>query len=144
MSDTEPARAQQIAEGRSEDPDKAANLAKLIASIVDEKLGSEVVAIDVRDYVAYTDFLVVATARNERQTKAIHDEVHLRLKSEEGLLPKRSEGLAEARWVLLDYLECVLHIFVPETRELYRLDHLWGEAPRLELDLDDGSAATSE
>lgn len=141
MSETEPARAEQIAASRADDPDKAANLARLIATIVDEKMGTEIVAIDVRDYVAYTDFLVVATARNERQTKAIHDEVHLRLKGDEGLLPKRSEGLAEARWVLLDYLECVLHIFVPETRELYRLDHLWGEAPRLELDLEGASPA---
>ena len=68
------------------------------------------------------------TARNERLAKAIHDEVHLRLKRE-GLLPARAEGVQEARWVLLDYLDCVLHVFVPETRELYRLEQLWGEAP---------------
>ena len=85
--------------------------------------------------VGYTDYLVICTARNERQVKAIHDEVQLRLKHDDGLLPRRAEGLPEARWVLLDYLDCILHIFVPETRDLYRLEQLWGEAPRLELGL---------
>lgn len=135
MSENDLARAEPVPVDAQE-PERAAALARIIATIVDEKLGSEIVAIDVREYVAYTDFLVIATARNERQTKAIHDEVHQRLKAERGLLPRRSEGLQEARWVLLDYLECVLHVFVPETRELYRLDRLWGEAPRLELGLE--------
>ncbi len=138
MSEKKAARAE--LGGPAGESETSAELVRLIAEIVDDKLGSEIVAIDVRDYVAYTDYLIVATARNERQTKAIHDEVHLRLKHDEGLLPRRTEGLQEARWVLLDYLGCVLHIFVPQTRELYRLDHLWGEAPRLALDLE-GAAA---
>ena len=79
---------------------------------------------------------MIATARNERQAKAIHDEVRLRLKRELGLLPARTEGEREARWVLVDYLDCVLHLMVPEMRERYRLERLWGEAPRLELELD--------
>ena len=87
------------------------------------------------DLVGYTDFLIVATARNERQAKAIHDEVHLRLKREHGLLPANVEGESDGRWVLMDYLDCVLHVFVPELRERYRLEVLWAEAPRLELDL---------
>ena len=78
------------------------------------------------------DFLVLVTARNERLAKAIADDVHLQLKGE-GLLPSRMEGVQEARWVLLDYLDCVLHVFVPEAREHYRLEQLWGEAPHLEL-----------
>ena len=92
------------------------------------------VALDMRELVGYTDFLVICTARNERQAKAIHEEVHQRLKRDEGLLPANVEGEAEARWVLMDYLDCVLHVFVPELRERYRLEVLWGEAPRLELD----------
>lgn len=141
MTENEVTRAENADAAASDDPQRATDLARLIAAIVDEKLGSEIVAIDVRELVAYTDFLIVVTARNERQTKAIHDEVHTRLKRDEGLLPRRSEGLREGRWVLLDYLECVLHIFVPETRELYRLDRLWGEAPRLELDLEGAAPA---
>ena len=87
-----------------------------------------------RGLVAYTDFLIICTARNERQAKAIHDEVHGRLKHEDGLLPGSIEGEREAQWVLVDYLDCVLHVFVPATREHYRLETLWGEAPRLDVD----------
>lgn len=113
----------------------SAELAKRIAAIADAKQADELVALDMRELVGYTDFLVICTARNERQAKAIHDEVHLRLKHDEGLLPANVEGEREARWVLMDYLDCVLHVFVPELRERYRMEVLWGEAPRLELEL---------
>lgn len=110
-------------------------LATRIAELADSKLATDVVALEVGEIVGYTDVLLICTARNERQAKAIHDEVYVRLKHEDALLPRRVEGLPEARWVLLDYLDCILHVFVPETRELYRLEQLWGEAPRLELGL---------
>lgn len=110
-------------------------LAIRIAAIADSKQASDIVALDVGEILGYTDVLVICTARNERQAKAIHDEVHLRLKHDDGLLPRRVEGLPEARWVLLDYLDCILHVFVPETRELYRLDQLWGEGARIDLGL---------
>lgn len=115
-------------------------LTRKIAAIADEKQAEDMVALEVGDIVGYTDVLLICTARNERLAKAINDEVHLRLKREDGLLPGKSEGLPEARWVLLDYGGCVLHIFVPETREIYRLDQLWGEAPRIELGIDEGPA----
>jgi ribosome-associated protein len=108
-------------------------LVRLLAAIADDKLGEDIVALDVRELVGYTDFLLICTARNERQAKAIHDEVHERLKREHGRLPATVEGATEARWVLMDYLDCVLHVFVPELRERYRLEVLWGEAPQLEL-----------
>lgn len=108
-------------------------LVRTIAAIVEDKLGEDVVALDVRELVGYTDFLLVCTARNERQAKAIHDEVHERLKKDHGLLPAAVEGATEARWVLVDYLDCVLHVFVPDLRERYRLEVLWGEAPKLAL-----------
>jgi ribosome-associated protein len=111
-------------------------LARSIARIVDDKKGEEIVCLDVRPLVSYTDYLVIATARNERQAKAIYDEVHLRLKRESGLLPERVEGEREARWLLADYIDCVLHVFVPELRERYRLERLWGEAGRLELGIE--------
>jgi ribosome-associated protein len=116
-------------------------MARLMAEIADAKKAEDIVALDMRSLVSYTDFLVVCTARNERQAKAIHDEVHIRLKQDDGLLPSRVEGEVEARWVLMDYLDCVLHVFVPELRDRYRLDVLWGEAPRLELGLEQGAVA---
>ena len=133
-------REQVVPEHRADEPDASAALARRIAAIVDDKKGTEIVALDVRELVGYTDYLVIATARNERQAKAIHDEVHLRLKRD-GLLPARVEGEREARWLLADYLDCVLHILVPEMRDRYRLERLWGEAPRLELGLEGGARA---
>jgi ribosome-associated protein len=113
-------------------PSESAELTRRIAAIVDEKKAEEIVALDVRELVGYTDYLLIATARNERQAKAIHDDVYHRLKRE-GLLPARVEGEREAQWVLMDYLDCVFHVFTPELRERYRLEQLWGEAERLDV-----------
>jgi ribosome-associated protein len=109
-------------------------LARRLAELADDKQAVEIVALDMRGLVSYTDFLVICTARNERQAKGIHDEVYANLKAE-SLLPDHVEGASEARWVLMDYLDCVLHVFVPDERDYYRLETLWGEAPRIELDL---------
>ena len=131
-----PKREAAVAERREREPDESAELTREIAAIVDDKKGEQIVAIDVRELVSYTDYLVIATARNERQAKAIADEVNLRLKRERSLLPARAEGEREARWVLLDYVDCVLHVQVPEMRERYRLERLWCEGPRLKLELE--------
>ncbi len=111
-------------------------LARRITALADAKQADDLVALDVRGLVGYTDFLIICTARNERHAKAIHDEVHQRLKRDQGLLPANVEGEREGRWILLDYLDCVLHVFVPELRERYRMEVLWGEAPSLDLGLE--------
>jgi ribosome-associated protein len=120
---------------------ESAALAREIAAIADEKLAQDMVALDVGELVGYTDVLLICTARNERQAKAIHDEVYHRLKRERELLPATVEGEREARWVLMDYLDCVLHVFVPELRDRYRLEVLWGEAPHIELGLGSETGA---
>jgi ribosome-associated protein len=104
-------------------------LAERIAAIAVDKKAADVRVLDVRGLVGYTDFLVICTGNTDRQTKAIHAAVHKELKDEDGLLPRRVEGEREARWILMDYLDCVLHVFTPEAREFYRLEQLWGEAP---------------
>ena len=81
----------------------------------------------------YTDFFVVATGQNPRQTKAIYDEVHAVLKRDRGLIPRSTGGLPEATWVVADYLDLVLHVFTPETRAHYQLEELWDDVPRLTL-----------
>lgn len=111
-------------------------LARHLAAIADAKKAADVVVLDMRNLVAYTDFLAICTARNERQAKAIVDEVRLRVKRELGLLPGGVDGGGEAGWTILDYLDCVLHVFTAEARERYGLEELWHEAPRLALDLD--------
>ena len=136
MSPRTGAEREPAAGGPSVGERSSADLARLVATIVDDKKGEEIVALDVSELVSYTDYLVIATARNERQAKAIVDEVRLRLKRDADLLPARAEGEREARWVLLDYLDCVLHVQVPEMRDRYRLERLWGEGSRLELSLE--------
>jgi ribosome-associated protein len=81
----------------------------------------------------YTDFFVIATGRNPRQTKAIHDDVVGVLKHEQRLLPRSTSGAPEATWIVDDYLDVVLHVFTPETRAYYRLEDLWSDVPSVEL-----------
>ena len=104
-------------------------LADRIAEIAADRKALDIRVLDLRGVVSYTDFFVVCSGNTERQAKAIHDSVYQQLKDEEGLLPRRTEGDREARWILLDYLDCVVHIFTPAAREFYRLEQLWGEAP---------------
>lgn len=111
-------------------------LARHLAAIADSKKAEEIVVLDMRELVAYTDFLAICTARSERQARAIVDEVRVRVKRETGLLPGGVDGGGDAGWTILDYLDCVLHVFTPEARERYGLEELWRDAPRLELDLD--------
>jgi ribosome-associated protein len=87
------------------------------------------VQLDLRGIAGFTDFFVICTGRSDRQVKAIHDAIHAGMKAEHGLLPARVEGLTQANWVLMDYLDVIVHVFTPETRDYYRLDQLWGEAP---------------
>ena len=81
-----------------------------------------------RDVVSYTDHFVICSGRNPRQAQAIGDQIHETLKRER-LLPRRIEGHRQGDWILLDYLDVVVHVFTPETRSYYRLEQLWGEAP---------------
>jgi ribosome-associated protein len=108
-------------------------LARRLAELADSKAAGEIVILNMRELVSYTDFLTICTARNERQARAIADEVKLRLKQELGLLPSGSEVAEAAGWIVLDYLDCVLHVFTEEERQRYALEDLWREAPRLEL-----------
>jgi ribosome-associated protein len=104
-------------------------LAETIAEQAAEKKAADIVVLDLRGVLGYTDLFVIATGNTERQTKAIHDGIHQALKNEHGLLPRRVEGVSEARWILMDYLDVVVHVFTPETRDYYRLEQLWGEVP---------------
>jgi ribosome-associated protein len=123
-----------------EAPDTAGSseqLARRIAEIAQDKLARDLVVLDMRRVVAYTDFLVICTGNTDRQTTAIADAIRLGLKERSiagSLLPDRVEGLPEARWILMDYLDCVVHVFTPDAREYYRLDRLWGEVPELEVE----------
>jgi ribosome-associated protein len=104
-------------------------LAVAIAGYASDRKALDIVQLDLRDIIGYTDYFVICTGRTDRQTKAIHDAIHLGMKDQYGRLPQRVEGLSQARWILMDYLDVVVHVFTPETRDYYRLEQLWGEAP---------------
>jgi ribosome-associated protein len=97
-------------------------------------LAQDVVILDMRPACSYTDCFVLCTGQNARQTTAIYDEVHTRLKHDVKLLPSSVDGQREASWIVADYLDVVLHIFTPEARQYYRLEELWGDAPPVEVE----------
>ena len=121
--------AEQPATARASALDAAA-LANEIAEIASDRKAVDIRVVDVRGLVSYTDYLVICSGNTERQTNAIRDAIHKQLKDDHGLLPRRAEGATEARWILLDYLDCVVHVFTPDARDFYRLDKLWGDAPQ--------------
>lgn len=104
-------------------------IAAAVAEYAADRKALDVVQMDLRGMISYTDYFVVCTGRSDRQTKAIHDAIYAGMKNEHGLLPRRVEGLPHARWILMDYLDVIVHVFTPEMREYYRIEQLWGEAP---------------
>jgi ribosome-associated protein len=101
-----------------------------IADLAADRKALDIVQLDLRGMIGYADYFVICTGRTDRQTRAIHDAIHEGMKAR-GILPRRVEGVTEARWILMDYLDVVVHVFTPDTREYYRLEQLWGEAPSL-------------
>jgi ribosome-associated protein len=104
-------------------------LAAAVAEYASDRKAIDLVELDLRGIIGYTDYFVICTGGTGRQTKAIHDAIYEGMKSRHGVLPERVEGLPHAHWILMDYLDVVVHIFTPETRDYYRLEQLWGEAP---------------
>jgi ribosome-associated protein len=100
-----------------------------IARYAADKKAVDVVELDLKDVLGYTDYFLICSGNTGRQTKAIHDGILEGLKREHQTLPERVEGVARADWILMDYLDVVVHIFTPEMRNYYRLEELWGEAP---------------
>jgi ribosome-associated protein len=116
----------------TEDNDRALTSlqqARRIAALAQEKLAEDVVILDMRPVCTFTDYFVIATGRNARQTGAIWDEVHGRLKHESRLIPRSVDGVREGAWIVADYLDVVLHVFTPDARGFYRLEDLWGDVP---------------
>jgi ribosome-associated protein len=100
-----------------------------IARYAADKKAIDLIELDLRGVLGYTDYFLVCSGNTGRQAKAIHDGILEGLKHEHDTLPRRVEGSAQAGWILMDYLDVIVHIFTPETREFYRLERLWGEAP---------------
>ena len=109
-------------------------VATFCARTAAEKRARDILVLDIRQVLGVADYFVIATARNKRQIKAIANALRVGLK-EHGVHGLNTEGLGGERWVLLDYVDVVVHLFDPETRTFYDLESLWADAQRVALDL---------
>jgi ribosome-associated protein len=112
--------------------DRAIELAAAAAVAAEEKLATDVLALDVSEQLVITDVFLLASAPNDRQVKAIVDAIEEALMAK-GAKPVRREGTREGRWVLLDYVDVVVHVQHSEEREYYSLERLWRDCPALKL-----------
>ena len=115
---------------------EATQMATVAARAAASKLAQDVVVIDVSEHLVITDCFVIASASNERQVNAIVDEVEEKMRHA-GYKPARREGAREGRWVLLDYIDIVVHVQHTDERNFYALDRLWRDCPLVPVDLDD-------
>ncbi len=122
--------------------DRARRLAETAALAAADKLAQDVVAIDVSERLPLTDAFVIASAPNERQVQAVVDNVEEKLRDLEAK-PVRREGTQEARWVLLDFGDIVVHVMHTDERDFYGLERLWKDCPRIDFDVDAGVGETN-
>jgi ribosome-associated protein len=116
--------------------EEAIAMATVAARAAAAKLAEDVAVIDVSGQLVITDCFVIASASNERQVNAIVDEVEEKMR-QAGYKPARREGAREGRWVLLDYVDIVVHIQHQDERNFYALDRLWRDCPLLPVDLEE-------
>lgn len=117
--------------------------ALVAAEAADEKAGRDTVVLDMVEALVVVDAFVITSGRNPRQVRTIVEEVERRVGSgEERVKPLRVEGLEDTTWVLMDYGEFVVHVFLDEAREYYDLEHLWARAPRVSWRTDAACSAT--
>jgi ribosome-associated protein len=107
-----------------------------------DKQGDRIVVLDVRELIVITDYFVIVSASSERQARTIVEEVERSLRDLE-VKPLRREGQSEGIWVLLDYVDVVVHVFREEERDFYDLERLWGDAPHVEWDSTESSEAAA-
>ena len=104
----------------------------IAAAAASDKKGEATVVLDMADQLGVVDTFVITSGTNPRQVRTIADEIEARLKEFDGHGPQSVEGLDDARWVLLDFGDVVVHVFLDEVRGYYDLEHLWAGAPRLD------------
>ena len=96
----------------------------------------EMVALDIRKIASFAEFFLICSGTSTRQVQAIADEVQERLRAERGSRPLHVEGYEKSEWILMDYGDLIVHVFVQESREFYQLERLWRDAERVELPVD--------
>ena len=119
-------------------PKSPRECALIAARAANEKKASDIMVQDVEELVSVTDFFVIATASNSRQVNAIVDAIEEEVRRKGGMKPIHREGGNDGMWTLLDYGSFVVHVFQPESRDYYRLEALWNDAPIIDLSKEDG------
>jgi ribosome-associated protein len=109
----------------------AKETSRLAAAAAADKKAEEIVVLDVGDILGIAETFVIASASNTRQVRTVVEEVEKQLREQAGVKPRSVEGLDDASWVLLDYGDVVVHVFLTETREFYGLERLWADAARV-------------
>ncbi len=107
--------------------------ALIAAAAADSKKGTDIIVQRVAELLIVTDYFVIVSASNDRQVEAIADEIEDKLREQAGIKPIGREGFGDRTWVLLDYGELVVHVFQQETREFYRLETIWNDAPLVDI-----------
>ena len=125
--------------------DEAVSMATIAAQAASAKLGEDIIVIDVSGQLVITDCFVIASGANDRQVNAIVDEIEDQMRFA-GHKPARREGTREGRWVLLDYVDIVVHVQHRDERDFYALDRLWKDCPVIPVELEEPkeSAAVDE
>ncbi|MGH9046205.1 MAG: ribosome silencing factor [Acidimicrobiales bacterium] len=113
------------------EPPVVPDIALVAARAADDKLGEHTVVLAMGELFGVVDAFVVTSGRNDRQVRALVEEVERKVKDHDGTAPIAVEGLSDATWVLMDYGDFVVHVFAEQTRGFYDLEHLWSGAPRI-------------
>ncbi len=121
-------------------PEESIELARVAGQAAADKLAGDVIALDVSEQLVITDIFLVCSGTSERQVSGIVDGIEEEMLKKLGRKPARREGESDARWVLLDYNDIVVHVQHAEDRAFYALERLWRDAPVIDLELDDAPA----
>lgn len=123
---------------QEQQPLDSKSCALIAARAADEKKATDIMVQEVRDLIGVTDYFVIVTASNNRQVEAIVDEIEDQERIQGHIKPLHREGTQDGTWALLDYGNFIVHVFQPETREFYRLEALWNDAPIIDLAAEAG------
>jgi ribosome-associated protein len=118
---------------RRRHPIEPEELAKTCAELASDKKAEDIVVIDLRGISTFTDFFVICSGTSEPHLKAIAGEIEIRLREDHSTRPSAVDGLPASQWIVLDYLQVIVHVMRAEKREFYSLEDLWSDAPRLTI-----------
>ena len=107
-------------------------LAKKIVQLIDAKKGEDIKLLDIHEHTTLGDYFIIASGTSTTQVKSLADELEFQLK-QEGVAPNRTQGYESATWIVLDYGDVIVHVFLKETRDFYSLEHVWRDGKEISV-----------